>query len=275
MANQEHTPSTLAHEIGHALGLNTRPTMADKTPGQDEGDVNELALDPYLPVDNLMYSGVGNVGHITLGEVYRMHFDQRSWLWRGRARAAATRVECQVSPVAGGTLPAAHPASHARMAMSKNTWLILALALVVALILTIMGQCASRERSAVGPRPLSDIEAARAWLECIDCEGPFLKRLADLPAARRDSVVRFLGTALREGPDSARTARHDRELMRIWASDSAYRLEVDADGGECESAHRLLQSVTAKASRPSGGDERPWPSESFGPTARSLHSTAR
>ena len=92
-----------------------------------------------------------------------------------------------------------------------------------------MGQCASRERSAVGPRPLSDIEAARAWLECIDCEGPFLKRLADLPAARRDSVVRFLGTALREGPDSARTARHERELMRIWASDSAYRFEVDAE----------------------------------------------
>ena len=105
VANQEHTPSTLAHEIGHALGLNMRPTMADKTPGQDEGDVNELELDPYLPVDNLMYSGVGNVGHITVGEVYRMHFDQRSWLWRGRAASGGYPRECQASPVDGGNCP--------------------------------------------------------------------------------------------------------------------------------------------------------------------------
>ena len=82
-----------------------RATMADKTPGQDEGDVNELALDPYLPVDNLMYSGVGNVGHITVGEVYRMHFDQRSWLWRGRAASGGYPRDCQVNPVDGGNCP--------------------------------------------------------------------------------------------------------------------------------------------------------------------------
>lgn len=104
VANQEHTPSTLAHEIGHALGLVMRATMVDDTPGRDEGDVNELALDPYLPVDNLMYSGVGNVGHITVGEVYRMHFDRRSWLWRGRAHGDYP-VECQASPIKGGACP--------------------------------------------------------------------------------------------------------------------------------------------------------------------------
>jgi len=100
-----HTPSTLAHEIGHALGLVLRAKLPDQSTGQDDGDVNELKLDPYLPTDNLMYSGVGNVGQITVGEIYRMHFDKRSWLWRGVAHTSDYPLECQPSPVEGGSCP--------------------------------------------------------------------------------------------------------------------------------------------------------------------------
>jgi hypothetical protein len=105
VAQVGHMPSTLAHEIGHTLGLVMRATMPNGSEGMDEGDVNELALDPYLPVDNLMYSGVGNVGQITVGEIYRMHFDQRSWLWHNGTPGGGYPLDCQPSPVAGGPCP--------------------------------------------------------------------------------------------------------------------------------------------------------------------------
>lgn len=72
------------------------------------------------------------------------------------------------------------------------------------------------------PPPLTDMEVAQGWLECIDCQGPFLARLAALRGARQDTVVGFLRTALAAGPDSARRARHTRDLLRTWAADSAY-----------------------------------------------------
>jgi hypothetical protein len=100
-----HTPSTLAHEIGHALGLLMRATLPDGTPSPDDGDVNELKLDPYLPVDNLMYSGVGDVAQITVGEVYRMHFDKHSWLWHGVTGSGGYPRQCQADPVVGGPCP--------------------------------------------------------------------------------------------------------------------------------------------------------------------------
>jgi hypothetical protein len=72
------------------------------------------------------------------------------------------------------------------------------------------------------PRPLSELGVAEAWLGCIDCRGSFLQRLAATPDRRRDSVVRFLASALLNGPDSGRRARHKRGLRRIWNADSAY-----------------------------------------------------
>lgn len=72
------------------------------------------------------------------------------------------------------------------------------------------------------PRPLTELGIAGAWLECIDCRGSFLRRLAATPQPRRDSVVRFLASALLRGPDSVRRARHDRGLRRRWNADSAY-----------------------------------------------------
>jgi len=101
----DHTPSTLAHEIGHALGLLMRATMPDGSEGKDDGDVNELSLDPYLPMDNLMYSGVGNVGQITVGEIYRMHFDKQSWVWHDVTGTADYPRECQANPVGRGPCP--------------------------------------------------------------------------------------------------------------------------------------------------------------------------
>ena len=112
-----------------------------------------------------------------------------------------------------------------------NDTLMLAVAVALGLIIVAI---LSHPR---GPRPVSGVKLAQAWLECIDCQGPFLRRLHDLPPASRDSVVRFLSTALRKGPDGARTARHERDLMRAWALDSLYRVDKDsADASQSQHA---------------------------------------
>lgn len=72
------------------------------------------------------------------------------------------------------------------------------------------------------PRPLTDLGVAEAWLECIDCRGSYLQRFAATRDRRRDAVVRFLASALLNGPDSSRRARHERGLRRAWNADSAY-----------------------------------------------------
>lgn len=100
-----HTGSTLAHELGHALGLIVIATLPPGNTGTDPGDVNELKLDPYLALDNLMRSGVIHVGQVTVGEIYRMHFDERSWLWHGRPPGTDYPRECQSNPVEGGPCP--------------------------------------------------------------------------------------------------------------------------------------------------------------------------
>jgi hypothetical protein len=104
LAELQHAPSTLAHEIGHALGLVVVASLPGGASGIYAGEVNELKLDPYLGTNNLMYSGVTDVGQITVGEIYRMHFDQRSWLWR-RSPADGYPRECQADPVGGGPCP--------------------------------------------------------------------------------------------------------------------------------------------------------------------------
>jgi hypothetical protein len=103
--------------------------------------------------------------------------------------------------------------------------LVLALALVVLIFLAVI--VIKRPRTRPPPRPLSAIALAQSWLECIDCQGPFLQRLHDLPPAARDSAVNFLSSAVRQGPDSARRNRHERELARAWVTDSVYRERVD------------------------------------------------
>jgi hypothetical protein len=76
------------------------------------------------------------------------------------------------------------------------------------------------------PLPLTDLQVAESWLECIDCRGPFLRRLRE-SSSGNDTVVRFLRAALLQGPDSARRARHELALLRAWADDSLYRARLD------------------------------------------------
>jgi hypothetical protein len=98
-------PYALAHELGHALGLQRSASIPGSGGSTYPGHSNELDLDPYLRSDNLMQSGATFVGQITVGEIYRMHFDQLSWLWHGKAPAGGYPRECQNSPVTGGKCP--------------------------------------------------------------------------------------------------------------------------------------------------------------------------
>ena len=102
-----------------------------------------------------------------------------------------------------------------------------AVALVVAALLIAVLVIVLSPRRKRGPPQPSAIELAQGWLECIDCQGPFLRRLSQLRPASRDSVVRFLRGALLQGPDSARRTRHERDLARAWVSDSVYRARMD------------------------------------------------
>ena len=90
----------------------------------------------------------------------------------------------------------------------------------------------ARGRGPQRPPPLTELQVAEHWLACIDCAGPFLKELTQLPPDRQDTVVRFLRSALLQGPDSARSARLEHELLRSWSDDSLYRLRRGEDPPE-------------------------------------------
>jgi hypothetical protein len=80
-----------------------------------------------------------------------------------------------------------------------------------------------KDQSAIKqPAPLTDLQVAEAWLQCIDCRGPFLVRLYAAPGARRDTLVGFFSASLALGPDSERKVRLVRDLKRIWYADSVY-----------------------------------------------------
>jgi hypothetical protein len=100
-----HSPTVLSHEVGHALGL-LRSTPLPNGSVTPPGHVDEIALDPYLAQDNLMRSGsVDFVGQVTLGQIYRMHFDALSWLWVNRTPGVDYPRTCQNSAVEGGACP--------------------------------------------------------------------------------------------------------------------------------------------------------------------------
>jgi hypothetical protein len=67
--------------------------------------VDELQLDPYLATDNLMRAASRSVSQITLGQIYRMHFDELSWLPKTRQPPDGYPRACQDNPVEGGPCP--------------------------------------------------------------------------------------------------------------------------------------------------------------------------
>lgn len=73
------------------------------------------------------------------------------------------------------------------------------------------------------PKPLSDLQVAEGWLHCIDCQGPFLKQLANMPARNQDTVTKFLRSALLLGPDQKRAVQVRRDFEQAWRADSLSR----------------------------------------------------
>ena len=100
----ESSPATLTHELGHAFGQRRGVTLPDG-PREQYGHVDELALDGYLTEHNLMESDVTLVGQITLGQIYRMHYDELTWLWQGHERGSEYPRTCQSNPLMGGPCP--------------------------------------------------------------------------------------------------------------------------------------------------------------------------
>lgn len=98
------SPAGLAHELGHAFGLRRSVQLPDDRE-EHYGHANELELDPYLSRTNLMQSGARVVEQITVGQIYRMHFDELSWLWHDEDRGSDYPRTCQSSPVRGGSCP--------------------------------------------------------------------------------------------------------------------------------------------------------------------------
>lgn len=106
-AERNYSPMQLAHELGHAMGLlHSGPLPAGGT--AEVGDVDEMLLDPWLATDNLMRSGSDEVRQVTLGQIYRMHYDKLSWKWSQPGAPAGANSyprTCQNSPVKGGRCP--------------------------------------------------------------------------------------------------------------------------------------------------------------------------
>jgi hypothetical protein len=118
-------------------------------------------------------------------------------------------------------VPGAYPAPPAGVAVSprRQALIAIAIAVIAAVLLTLVG---TRRRE--WPRPLSNLEVAEAWLQCSDCRGPFLRRIYETRGRDRDTVTRFLRSALLVGPDSAVMGRVQESLQRTWLHDSLFRV---------------------------------------------------
>jgi hypothetical protein len=102
-ANHDHR--ALAHELGHALGLNRTATLPGGT-SVWTGDIDELDMNRAFGDNNLMFYANLDPGNLTIGQIYRMHFDIRSWVNQGvpPVNNGYPRA-CQDSPASEGPCP--------------------------------------------------------------------------------------------------------------------------------------------------------------------------
>jgi hypothetical protein len=105
--------------------------------------------------------------------------------------------------------------------MSGPRWVLVLLVVLLVVLLGLFYLRSAQDRRP-RPRPLTDLGVAAAWLECLDCQGAFLQRIRGVPPGNRDTVTRFLASALLNGPPSDRVSRLERDLRRTWYADSAY-----------------------------------------------------
>ncbi len=87
--SSDHVPSTLVHEIGHAMGL-VEPW------GLTWGHTNQWA--GMRASQNIMWDAASTRIHLTLGQVFRMHKDWRSWIVPD-----GLGVDCGCRPYQGGS----------------------------------------------------------------------------------------------------------------------------------------------------------------------------
>jgi hypothetical protein len=103
--------------------------------------------------------------------------------------------------------------------MIPRGWAIAALLMVLLLVAWL-----SMHHKRDWVKPPTDIEVAQAWLKCLDCQGPFLKRLHEMPTNNRDTVTRLLRSALLSGPDQAEITDVVQDLVKTWEADSVSRV---------------------------------------------------
>ena len=94
-------PGSLAHELGHVFGLNG---SAMKESGGHTNNIH--GFDPSNMMGGHSSGPSGNRELFTLGQVYRMHFDPRSWLWQQNSGPPEPFRCCQGSPYTHDPCPA-------------------------------------------------------------------------------------------------------------------------------------------------------------------------
>jgi hypothetical protein len=90
-----NSPATLAHELGHALGLRDLP---DRKPLGHTGALNKQRI-PGFVYQNVMWTGLYDQQakeqwHFSIGQGYRMNMDQISWVIRAGVVPGRAGLAC-------------------------------------------------------------------------------------------------------------------------------------------------------------------------------------
>jgi len=176
----EHLPTVVAHEIGHGLSLRHAGT---EYAGFRNFTLNDIMINAWTT------DGGKARNLFTLGQVYRMNADKRSWLNNpapGASPARNGRTKTCSEDIAGPTVPAP---GHGMAMIRLRRALPPSIAGIVTLIFAV---------SAFAQAPLTqtDRRLINAWLLCIECNAGQLDSVAALarrkPVATRDTLTRDL-----------------------------------------------------------------------------------